>query len=111
MPQRMTKQTVRVLEALLSDPGRDWYGLELMDRAELRSGTAYPLLHRLQADGWLSSAREQIDPREEGRPRRRLYRLTAVGQREAREALARRRLSPAPKADLGPSLRPRSAAL
>lgn len=111
MPQRMTKQTVRVLEALLSDPGRDWYGLELMDRAELRSGTAYPLLHRLQADGWLSSVREEVDPREEGRPRRRLYRLTGVGQAEARKALERRQLSRTSVANPGPSLRPRGAAL
>jgi DNA-binding PadR family transcriptional regulator len=90
MPQRMTKQTARLLEALLGDPGREWYGLELMDRAELRSGTAYPLLHRLQEEGWLRSAREQIDPSREGRPRRRLYRLTGLGQTAAREALARR---------------------
>jgi PadR family transcriptional regulator len=59
-----------------------------MDRAELRSGTIYPLLHRLQAEGWLGSAREEIDPSEEGRPRRRLYWLTGVGQSEAQKVLA-----------------------
>jgi PadR family transcriptional regulator, regulatory protein PadR len=107
MPQRMTKQTARLLEALLSDPGREWYGLELMGRAELPSGTAYPLLHRLQDDGWLSSTREQVDPSHEGRPQRRLYRLTGLGERGAREALDRRAQ---PAAAPMPLLRPRGAA-
>jgi PadR family transcriptional regulator PadR len=105
----MTKQTARLLEALLSDLGRDWYGLELMDRAELQSGTAYPLLHRLQADGWLTSAPEEIDPRLEGRPRRRLYRLTALGQREAVKVLEARRGRNRAGAP-GPILKPRSVA-
>jgi PadR family transcriptional regulator PadR len=102
----MTKQTARLLEALLSELGRDWYGLELMDRAELRSGTAYPLLHRLQADGWLTSSPEEMDPHLEGRPRRRLYRLTGLGQAEAvrlleaRQRQARVGVSP-------PALKPR----
>jgi DNA-binding PadR family transcriptional regulator len=87
MPQRVTRQTIRLLEALLSDPGRDWYGLELMDQAELRSGTAYPLLHRLEGEGWLASTPEDVDPHQEGRPRRRLYRLTAHGVAEATRAL------------------------
>jgi PadR family transcriptional regulator, regulatory protein PadR len=84
----MTRQTTRLLEALLGDPTREWYGLELMGLADLASGTAYPLLHRLEADGWLASTREEVDPSREGRPRRRLYRLTALGEGAAREALA-----------------------
>jgi PadR family transcriptional regulator len=90
MPQRVTAQTARLLEVMLSDPSRDWYGLELMDLADLHSGTAYPLLHRLQEEEWLSSTREQIDPSAAGRPRRRLYRLTGIGQVGAEQALARR---------------------
>jgi PadR family transcriptional regulator, regulatory protein PadR len=90
MPQRITRQTTRLLEALLGDPTREWYGLELMEEANLASGTAYPLLHRLQRDGWLTSTREDVDPRQQGRPRRRLYRLTALGETAAREVVAER---------------------
>lgn len=109
MPLRITRQTVTLLETLLSDPTREWYGFELMEHASLRSGTVYPMLHRLQADGWLTSFREGIDPSAEGRPRRRLYRLTAEGERSARLVLAqsasRREASRASR----PALRPRGA--
>lgn len=95
MPQRLTKQTRRLLEVLLTDPARDWYGLELLRLAELRSGTAYPILHRLHADGWLAASREDVDTHEEGRPRRRLYRLTGTGEAAARDAVSRHTLTPA----------------
>ena len=105
----MTRQTLHLLEVLISDPARDWYGLELMDQAELRSGTVYPLLHRLQADGWLTSVREEIDPSREGRPRRRLYRLTALGQTQARKALARNPETPRKASGARVGLRPDEA--
>ena len=89
MPERITKPTLRLLEVMLTDPSRDWYGLELMDFASLRSGTVYPILHRLETDGWLTSAREEVDPVDAGRPRRRLYRLTATGEAAARALLSR----------------------
>jgi PadR family transcriptional regulator PadR len=87
VPKRMTRQTQRLLEVMLGDPTREWYGLELMEAAALSSGTAYPMLHRLLKDSWLSSAQEQIDPRAEGRPRRRMYRLTGVGTVAAARAV------------------------
>jgi PadR family transcriptional regulator PadR len=104
----MTKQTLRLLAVLLTDPRRDWYGLELMDFAALRSGTAYPILHRLQTDGWLTSTREQIDPAEAGRPQRRLYRLTASGERAARDAVEGRSVS-MPTPFRAPRAHPRGA--
>jgi PadR family transcriptional regulator PadR len=91
VPQRMTDQTLRVLDALLEEPDRDRYGLDLMEAAGLSSGTAYPILHRLENDGWLHSWTEGIDPSVEGRPRRRLYRLTGLGEVEAKELLEARR--------------------
>lgn len=87
----MTAQTMRLLEVVLTDPNRDWYGLELMELTDLRSGTTYPILHRLLSDGWLSSTREEVNPAIEGRPQRRLYRLTGIGQVGARKALQSRR--------------------
>ena len=105
MPQRITDPTRRLLIALLSDPARKWYGLELMELAELSSGTAYPLLHRLTAEKWLTSSREDVDPRQEGRPRRRLYQLTALGVHGAQEALGE-----AAPATSAPPPRPRAVA-
>lgn len=93
----MTKQTVRLLEAFRSDLNREWHGFDLMEKAELPSGTIYPILHRLLEDEWLSSSRERIDPRREGRPKRRLYRLTGLGEREASALIER----PAPAREEG----------
>ena len=82
---------MRLLEALLEEPLAEHYGLELMGKAQLASGTAYPILHRLEEDGWLESDQEAIDPSAAGRPRRRLYRLTALGEAEAKVLVSERR--------------------
>jgi DNA-binding PadR family transcriptional regulator len=112
MPQRMTKQIASVLESFLSDLTRDWYGFDLIERTALKSGTVYPILHLLEKDGWLSSAREGIDPQEEGRPARRLYTLTGLGEREAK-AVLERRASATSRAPRGgaPQLRPGGASI
>jgi DNA-binding PadR family transcriptional regulator len=83
----MTTQTLAVLSALLSEPEADWYGLKLSKRSGLKPGTIYPILDRLLKAHWLDRRWEQIDPVVEGRPRRRLYRLTGVGAPAARQAL------------------------
>ena len=87
---RMTLQTRLVLTSLLDDPAREWYGLALCDAVGLASGTIYPILARLEGEGWLESTWEDPSVHEaEGRPRRRLYRLTRDGAELARAALAR----------------------
>jgi DNA-binding PadR family transcriptional regulator len=85
----MTIPTQRVLHALLSDPERELYGLEIGEAAELRSGTVHPILARLEGVGWLQSRWEDIDPQAAGRPARRYYRLTAEGALSGQAALAR----------------------
>lgn len=87
---RMTLQTQLVLRALLEEPAKPRYGLELCDLVGLPSGTIYPILARLERVGWVDSAWE--DPAEHektGRPRRRFYLLTPDGADQARAALAR----------------------
>jgi DNA-binding PadR family transcriptional regulator len=86
---RMTIPTQRVLEALLEDPARELYGIEIGDAADLRSGTVHPILARLERVGWLTSRWEDVDASVAGRPARRYYALTADGVRAARAALAR----------------------
>src|SRR5918998_779037 len=90
MPEpRMTIPTQRVLEALLADPERALYGLEIGEAAGLRSGTVHPILARLEGYGWLASRWEDVDPSAGGRPARRYYSLTGEGVPAARAALAR----------------------
>ena len=93
MSPRMTIPTQLVLQALLQDPGRELYGVEVGDVAGLPSGTVHPILARLERAGWSTSQWEDIDPSAEGRPARRYYRLTPEGAPAATRVLAK---SPAP---------------
>jgi DNA-binding PadR family transcriptional regulator len=86
---KMTMPTRSVLRALLADPSREMYGTEICVEAGLASGTIHPILARLEGAGWLESRWENVDPRKEGRPRRRYYRLTESGVARARDALLR----------------------
>jgi PadR family transcriptional regulator, regulatory protein PadR len=87
---RMTIPTQLVLRALLANPAQEMYGLEICAAAGLPSGTIHPMLGRLEREfGWLDSRWEDINPEDEGRPRRRYYRLTEDGAERARIALAR----------------------
>jgi PadR family transcriptional regulator, regulatory protein PadR len=98
----MTLPTQLVLRALIADPTREMYGLEIGRLAELPSGTIHPILARLEGYGWLESRWEDTDPKQEGRPRRRYYRLTPdgvaygarAGQRAGTPAPLLRRLDP-----------------
>ncbi|MDN3352305.1 helix-turn-helix transcriptional regulator [Actinomadura sp. DC4] len=84
----MTLPTQLVLRALLEDPVREMYGLQIGQIAGLSSGTIHPILARLEGIGWLESRWEDTDPHNEGRPRRRYYRLTPDGVEHSRFALA-----------------------
>ena len=75
----MTIPTQLVLRALLADPSKELYGVEIGTAAGLPSGTVHPILARLETVGWLTSRWEEIDPRAEGRPARRYYQLTPDG--------------------------------
>lgn len=88
MPPRMTLQTQLVLQALMRNPARELYGRELADETGLMPGTTHPILARLEAEGWVDSRKEDIDPHAEGRPARRYYSLSAKGAAEASAALA-----------------------
>jgi PadR family transcriptional regulator, regulatory protein PadR len=87
MPLRLTVQVLLVLQALLHEPGRELYGLELVDETGLQPGTAYPILLRLEDEGWVTSRWEDIDPHAEKRPARRYYQLTAGGAVRASTAV------------------------
>jgi PadR family transcriptional regulator, regulatory protein PadR len=98
-----SRAKVKVLTEFLADPLRKQYGYGLMKTTKLKSGTLYPLLSRMQEDGWIEGQDECIDEHEEGRPKRRLYRLTSLGQTAGKAAIAAfyRDLGPAPTWALG----------
>lgn len=71
----MTVPTALVISAVAAGSR---YGFDIMDATGLPSGTVYPVLRRLERGGFLASNWE--DPAVAlavGRPRRRMYRLTA----------------------------------
>jgi len=66
------------------------YGLELVARTGLASGTVYPTLGRLRRSGLVETRWEdQRVAEKEGRPRRRYYHLTGNGARALEEGAAR----------------------
>jgi DNA-binding PadR family transcriptional regulator len=83
---RITGPTLKVLGALLASPRDELSGAEIGRTARLASGTLYPILLRLEGAGWLQSRWEREEPSELGRPRKRLYRVTAIGAEKARAA-------------------------
>jgi PadR family transcriptional regulator PadR len=87
---RMTGSTLAVLAVMASQPSHEMYGLEIAERAGVASGTVYPILLRLEREGWLTGTWEDIDESTEGRRRRRNYHLTGLGQREAARVLSER---------------------
>jgi DNA-binding PadR family transcriptional regulator len=95
---RMSFQTVRVLEALLSQPSLWRYGYDISSETSLKSGTLYPVLMRLHQRGWLDARWEPTEP---GRPPRHLYRLTAEGLQAARAQLPVKNSRPQPRTVLG----------
>ena len=82
----LSKHARALLVALAEARGRWRHGYELSSLTGIKSGTLYPLLIRLEAQGYLEA--EWQPPLASGRPPRHAYRLTAAGQRLARaEAL------------------------
>ncbi len=91
---RLTQPTLKVLRFLLGErhPGRS--GAEISISTKVGSGTLYPTLARLEAAGWIAGEWENVDPSEVGRPRRRFYKLTGVGQKKTYAALADLQVAP-----------------
>ncbi|MCA1710061.1 MAG: PadR family transcriptional regulator [Actinobacteria bacterium] len=85
---RITPAIGRLLKAFLDDPAAERYGFELMQMTGMTSGSLYPVLAKLERAGWIVGEREPIDPREEGRPARRYYMVTAEGATTGAAALA-----------------------
>src|SRR6266851_1153679 len=95
---KLSKASAKVLMEFLANPKQDQYGFGLMKATGVKSGSLYPILDRFEDLRWIEGYDEVIDQRAEGRPRRRLYRLTGIGRPAAKQAVTDfyRDLGPAP---------------
>jgi PadR family transcriptional regulator PadR len=78
--QRVTVPTLDVLDVLLAADGPLW-GLLIIKQTSRPSGTIYPILERLERQGWVTSSWE-ADGERQG-PRRRYYEFTTEGRAAA----------------------------
>jgi PadR family transcriptional regulator, regulatory protein PadR len=85
---RVTVAVAQLLVTLMADVSQPRYGYELMRATGFPSGKLYPIMGRLTNAGWVTREHEDIDPAQEGRPARYIYRLTEHGIRAARYELA-----------------------
>lgn len=77
MPRPLGMTSLQILAAVRAG---DAYGLDIVSRTGLPSGTVYPTLGRLQRSGLVRSRWEpQRIADRAGRPRRKYYELTADG--------------------------------
>jgi DNA-binding MarR family transcriptional regulator len=84
---RITHQGLKVLGYFAANPTQVISGSDIARASGLLSGTLYPLLIRFEGAGWLSSAWEDANPVEVGRPKKRLYKLTGAGQQVYKSAM------------------------
>ncbi len=89
----LTYPTTLVLHALANG---SCHGFDVIDATGLASGTVYPILRRLEEERLVTARWESVSiAREEARPPRRYYELTAAGEKVLEKALERYRLNEA----------------
>lgn len=107
MGRRLGYATVAVLRAITDGA---CYGLDIMERTGLPSGTVYPTLRRLEKREYVRAWWEdEAEAMSEGRPRRRYYELTGEGAEALSEAIRRLRELAGPVEAGGPAPRPEEA--
>ena len=87
MALRLTVQVQLVVQALLRDPAREMYGLELSEETGLQPGTAYPILLRLEHEGGGACGGAYFAPGGARRRARGYHRLRPWGGAPARAAV------------------------
>lgn len=86
----MTRRTCQVLRLVLADPDVEFTALQVCDAIGARSGTLYPLLARLEKQGWIVSRWEEREPDDLHRVRRRYHSIAPDRGAEARALVASR---------------------
>jgi PadR family transcriptional regulator, regulatory protein PadR len=107
----LTPKMADVIKVFLANPAEPRYGFDLMRATGQPSGTLYPILAKFEKHGWLTLGKEDIDPRAEGRPARRFYRITGAAVTVARLQLAALSERYRPPAGVLPEFRPEGGAV
>lgn len=78
----LSRKEALIFEMLLANATREMYGLELVNKSgsQLKRGTVYVTLSRMQEKGFIESRQEEPEPGAMGLPRR-LYKPTGFGQK------------------------------
>lgn len=89
MIQRVRRPLLDVLGVLLEAYGQDveLHGWDIIKKTQLRGPTVYRIFDRLEDDGLVTGRWEE----DQGRPRRRYYKLTKAGVAEAGRILGESR--------------------
>jgi PadR family transcriptional regulator, regulatory protein PadR len=82
-----TYRELKLFALMLEDPAKGWAGADLTRETGIPPGNIYVILSNGQEQGIFESEWEGIDPKVEGRPRRRFFKLTATGVGAAQRAL------------------------
>lgn len=80
---KITKQVLQVLHVFRKTPTEPLAGSDIRHQTGLGNSTVYPILCRLEQNGWIESSWEAVDPSIVRRPRKRLYTLTRTGSLQA----------------------------
>lgn len=95
MRSRSPSSSTRAVLAFLAEASPEWsHGYDLCRATGIKSGTLYPLLIRLESQGYLEAVWLPAQP---GRPPRHAYRLTAAGRQMAAECPPIAASAPNPK--------------
>ena len=90
MARRPSTPTKQVFQAFLDAPSDETYGFELAEATGLPSGTIYPILRRLEDDGFIKGRWAEVQGATQRRHRK-YYSLTPEGRRAAQAATAEQR--------------------
>lgn len=90
MGRKPSTPTRLVFQAFLDAPSDETYGFKLAEATGLPSGTIYPILRRLEDEGFVRSRWAAVDGGSQRR-RRRYYELTGEGRRAAHAATTEQR--------------------
>lgn len=81
----MTKLELRFLSVFLNSLNKKFYATEIAEILSVSYGSVIPLLMRFEKMRWLEIEWENIDPRVEGRPKRKYFGLSEVGITKAKQ--------------------------
>jgi PadR family transcriptional regulator, regulatory protein PadR len=83
----MTKLELRFLSVFLNNRHKKFYATEIAKILGISYGSVVPLLMRFEKAKWLEIDWEDIDPKTEGRPKRKYFGLSELGMTKAKQAI------------------------